>query len=338
MLNLEIMGSLARDLHAQFRVLFYLLLPVFFALSLIFAWFRNPQGSPDFVDALKRVIVASLLMAAFQEIADTILALTGGLATKIGDMQPLDAYMQMVAEKAKNYPMSPLGAVLAVDDFFMTVLSYVSYLLVYLARSLMVAVYHFTWMFLIIMSPILLLFHVFTSKITLNLFKSLIEVACWQIVWAVLATMLKALPFGNAAAADEGYLTLILLNFIIAIALFLTPFLVKSIVGGSFSAVSGSLMPLAVTTILASPTRLAGAARFLGVGREALSGPMNLRGTKGLSSQSGRSNAHVSRGEIASAVHEHRTRNQNRNSPSSTINETQKTPQRPFERDDPDKT
>ena len=43
----ELLGGLAIKLHMQFRNLFYLMLPVFFALSLVITWFRNPQGGAD---------------------------------------------------------------------------------------------------------------------------------------------------------------------------------------------------------------------------------------------------------------------------------------------------
>jgi len=337
MVNLEILGSIATQLHQEFKTLFYVLLPVFFALSLVFAWFRNPAGGPDFIDSLKRVVIASLLMAAFQEIADTILAVTNGLATKIGDMQALDTYMKMVAEKASSYPSSPMAVVLAVDDFFMAILSYGSYLLLYFARSLMMAVYQFTWMFLIILSPILLLFHVFTSKITMNLFKSLIEVASWQIVWAVLAVMLKALPFGSWVVAEEGYLTLILLNFIIAVSLFLTPFLVKAIVGGSFSAVAGSLMPLTATAILAAPAKAAKAVSIAALGREAIAdtaGFMRSRVTHRL----GQGKSGASGPEIRQAVEEHGTRDGGKIQRPPSVTDAPRPSSVPFENEDKKQT
>lgn len=257
MLNLEILGSLASDLHRDFRNLFYVLLPLFFAASLALTWLKSPVGGPDFVDCVKRLVIASLLLAGFREITDSILLVTTGITERISNMDGLESYMKMIGEKASTFSLSPMGVVLAMDDFIMAVLSYGSYLIVYLARTLMLSIYHFTWIFLIILSPFLLLFHLFTSKITVNLFRTLVEVACWPIVWAVLSVMLKSLPYGSFMAADSGYTTLIILNFVIAIALVLTPFLIKAIVGGSFSAVASSMLPLTATVIRMTPVTIA---------------------------------------------------------------------------------
>ena len=222
--NFALLGQLALQLHNELRGLFYLALPVAFSLSLVFAWFRHPAGGPDFIESLKRVFVASLLLAAFPEITDAILSISNGLVTKISDMSGLDAILKMAGDKAKSYPMSPMSLVLGIDDLLIATISFLSYLFLYVARYLMVAVYQFSWVFLLVIAPIVLLFHLFSPKITLNLFRSLIEVASWNVVWAILSAMLKALPFGSAYATDGNYITIIVLNFVIAICMLATPY------------------------------------------------------------------------------------------------------------------
>ena len=74
--NFALLGSLSQSLHQEFVNLFYILLPIFFALAIAMDWFRNPAGSPDFLDTLKRAIVATLLVVAYQEIANIILSIT----------------------------------------------------------------------------------------------------------------------------------------------------------------------------------------------------------------------------------------------------------------------
>lgn len=79
--------------------------------------------------------------------------------------------------------------------------------------------------------------------------------------------MLIALPFGAAYAADGNYLTLIILNVIIGLAMFLTPFIVNMLVGNSFSAIMTSLGPIAASTLMTGPAKAAGVLQF---GREML--------------------------------------------------------------------
>ena len=250
--------------------MYYLLLPIFFILAIIVEWFRNPTGSPEFVQILKRTVIATLLVASYQEISDTILAITGGIADKISDMSGLDAIIQMAGEKAKSYTLAPMSLVLGFNDLIIAVLSFLSYVVLYIAQFITVAIFHFMWVFLSISAPLLILFNLFqgTTHITVNLFKSLIEVASYKIVWAILSAMITALSFGNAYAADGNYLTVIVLNFVIAVAMLGTPMIVKALVGSGLSSVGQTLATATTVAIAAAPAR---AAMSMGVGREVLS-------------------------------------------------------------------
>jgi len=262
-----LLGSVAAKLHSELRGLYYMLLPVFFSLALVFAWFRHPQGGPDFVETIKRAFIATLLLVGFFEITDAILFITHGLATKIDDMAGLESVMKMAGEKARSYTLSATSVVLAFNDLLVAVLAFLSYILLYIARFITVAIYHFSWIFLSIIAPILLLFHLFTPKLTLNLFRSMIEVASWKIVWAVLSAMLAALPFGNAYMADGNYLTVIVLNFVIALCMLGTPLVVHSLVGSGLSGMSGALAPAVAGAMIAAPAK---AATVTQIGREVL--------------------------------------------------------------------
>ena len=81
----------------------------------------------------------------------------------------------------------------------------------------MLAVYHFSWSFLTILSPMILLFHVFSSKITINLFRSMAEIASWKVIRAILSLMLNALSWGDTLELEGNYLTLTIMNFVIAL-------------------------------------------------------------------------------------------------------------------------
>lgn len=265
--SFDLLGSLATRLHQELRGVFYLFLPLFFGISLIVAWFRNPAGGPDFLESLKRAIVATLLLVGFQEITDAILSLTNGLASRIGDMSGLDAIMQMAGEKTKGYTLSTTSVILGFNDLLVASLAFLSYLLLYVARYLMVAVYHFSWVFLVLIAPIVLLFHLFSPRMSLNLFRSLLEVASWNVVWAILSAMLLALPFGNAYAADGNYLTVIVLNFVISLSLIGTPLVVRSLVGSGLTAMTASLGPAVLTAMALAPAKAVSALQF---GRQVL--------------------------------------------------------------------
>lgn len=267
-----LLGSLALKIHTDLRSVYYLLLPIFFSIALVVNFFKSPQGGPEFIETLKRTFVSALLLVGFFEITDAILFITDGLANRINDMSGLDAVMKMAGEKAKGYTVSPSSVVLAFNDLMVATLAFLSYILLYIARYISVAIYHFSWVFLTIISPILLLFHLFSPKITMNLFRSLIEVASWKVVWAVLSAMLTALPFGYAYMADGNYLTVLVLNFVIALCMLGTPLVVHSLIGGGLSSFTGALGPAVAATMIAAPSK---AAMLQQKGREVL---MNTSG------------------------------------------------------------
>lgn len=255
--DFNLMGSLMRDLHQEFVRMYYLMLPVFFCLSIAVTWMRSSNGSIDFVDVLKRAIISTLLLAAFPEISQSIIFVADGIAEKIDSMNTLDVVIQMAKEKSASYPAGSASILLGFNDLLMATLSFLSFLILFIARYLMIAMYHFFWVFYIVAAPLLLLFNLFpaTSNIAANLFRGMIEVACWKIVWAILGAMLASLAFGDAYKAEGSYIVLIVMNFVIAIAMLATPLLVKSLSAQGAQAMSSGLAQSATAAMAAVPTK-----------------------------------------------------------------------------------
>jgi hypothetical protein len=253
----ELLGPLASQLHQEFVRIYYLMLPVFFALSITVGWFKSPQGSPDFLDSMKRAIVATVLLVALPDISQAIIGVCDGIAERIDHLNNLDAVIRMAESKSKAYSLSPKSVLLQFNDLIIATLSFLSFLVLYVARYITIAMYHFFWIFFMITSPILLLFNLFhsTSQITVNLFRGMCEVASWKIVWAILGSMLAALSFGDAYKAEGNYLTLMVMNFMIAIAMLATPLVVRSLVGSGFQSMSSTLGPATVAAMAAAPAR-----------------------------------------------------------------------------------
>jgi len=255
--------------------IYYLMLPVFFALALVMAWFRSSGNAPDFMDVLKRTVISMILLVAFPDISRAIAFVAEGITNKIDAVNSLDTFMRMVQEKSQNYSYSPTSLLLQFNDLLIATLSFLSYIVVYIARYLTIAMYHFFWVFFTISSPLMLLFNLFqgTSQITVNLFKGMIEVASWKIVWAILGAMLTALSLGDAYKTDGNYVVLIVMNFVIAVAMLMTPMIVRSIVGQGFHSMSSTLGPAAVAAMVAAPAR---AATVVTTSREVLSNTSNF--------------------------------------------------------------
>ena len=259
-----LLSQLMINLHNEFVRIYYLMLPVFFALAVTVQWFKAPQGGLDFMDVLKRAIISTLLLAAFPDISRAIIFVADGIAERIDSVNNLDALIKMAEERSAEYSMSPKSLLLGFNDLFMACLTFLSFIVLYIARYLNIAMYHFFWILFMIISPLLLLFNLFgaTAQITSNLFRGMIEVASWKIVWAILGAMLASLNFGKMYMIEGSYVTLIVMNFIIAVAMLATPMVVKSIVGSGIQSMSTTFGPATVAAMVAAPARAITIAKF----------------------------------------------------------------------------
>ena len=255
--NMDVLGSLVRDLHQMLSNLFYLALPVAIVFSVCVGFLRGE--SPSYVDILRRALVASILLISFPEVSGWILDICDGVANKIDSMSGLDAVMKMAQEKASSYAGAQNVLLLKFNDLFIAVLSFASYVILYVARYLTIALYYFFWVMLSVLSPILILCYMFpsTAGITKGLYRGLIEVASWKIIWAIQSAMLASLSVGNIYKTEGSYITLTVLNFVIAIGLLCTPMLVKSIVGDGLQSASTAMGTAATAALIALPTRAA---------------------------------------------------------------------------------
>jgi hypothetical protein len=266
------LDSLMLQLHGEFVRIYYLLLPVFFALSIALNWFRFPAGGPDFIDTLRRTIISTLLLAALPELSQAILFIADGIAERIDQARGLDSFMDLARERSLGQTKLTMS-LLAIPNLILSTLAFLSFLLLFLARYLTIAMYHFYWLFYMVTSPLLLLMNLFpsTSQMTGNLFRSLAEVASWKIVWAILGAMLAATGFGEKYQSIDNYITLFVMNVVIAYSMLKTPALVKSLTSGGAHGMAGEIGAAAATAIsMTIPTKgLASAKKGWSAGKAA---------------------------------------------------------------------
>lgn len=254
--NLDVLGSLARDLHQSLSNLFYLMMPVAILLSVVISYMKS--GDPDFPEIIKRSLVAAILLISFPEVSNAILDLCDGIASRIDNLAGLESFMRMAEEKSRSYAGAKNVLLLKFDDLFMAILSFGSFILLYISRYISIALYYFYWCLLSICSPLMILCYIFprTAGITANLYRGLFEVAAWKCMWAILSAMLTALSFGNIYNTEGSYITLIVMNFVISLALLFTPLLMKSLISEGVHATANTLGATAVGAAIAIPARI----------------------------------------------------------------------------------
>lgn len=226
------------------------LLPLFL-LSVLMAFSKDLGIEGAIVTRLKRLVVTMLLLAAFPSLTGLIKNLGQEVALSIDNLDGIDAYLKAASKRAQEYSLSIKSLLDFGNDLIVSSLVTISYVILFVARYFLVAFYHFYWMILVVTGPLLILGTLFESSSTLtkNLFKNLMLVASWPIVWAMLSAFLKALPFQDAYAIDGGYTAIVVMNLILAMSLLFSPFMLGqfcegAIVGTGTALVSSSAKAL----------------------------------------------------------------------------------------------
>lgn len=253
--NLDVLGSLVRDLFKSFNTLFYVMLPVGILFSVVINYLKS--GDANYPDIIKRAFVASILLVSFPEISNFILDICDGLALKIDNMSGIETFMRMAEEKSQMISQAKNVLLLKFDDLFISILSFGSFIILYIARYITIALYYFYWVLLSVCSPFMILCYLFpgTARITSSLYKGLIEIGLWKVVWAIQSAILTSLAFGNIYKTEGDYLTLMIMNFVVAIAMLFTPMIVKSLVGEGVQATAQTIGTTAVLAAAAVPAK-----------------------------------------------------------------------------------
>ena len=210
------------------------LLPLFL-LSVLMAYSDDLGLQGAVVSRLKRLIVTMLLLAAFPSLSGFIKNIGQEIALSIDNLEGIDLFLKAASQKAAAYGTGVKSLLDLGNDLIISFLVSVSFVILYVARYLLVAFYHFYWMILLVTGPLMILGNLFetTSNLTKNLFKSLVLVACWPIIWSILSAFLKALPFQDAYAIEGGYTAIVIMNLIIAVSLLFSPFMLSQFCEGT---------------------------------------------------------------------------------------------------------
>lgn len=229
----------ARQLYAHTAGLAQMMLLPIFLLSILMAYSRDLGIAGAAVVKIRRLFVTAFLLLLFPHVSSAVQTLGYEIALSIDNLIGIDQLIEAASRKAKEHTFSYNLLLGPANDILVAGLVLVSYVILYVARFLILALQHFYWLLLVSLAPLLILLNMFeaTSSITRNLFRQLVQVACWPIIWAVLSAFLKALPYASAYATPGGYTTLVTMNFIIAVALLFTPFVTSQLCEGAVTGV-----------------------------------------------------------------------------------------------------
>jgi hypothetical protein len=254
MADLSWLSQEAHTIHTYFNSLFYVMALSFLTIGVFLEYFQWPLGgTPSFAPLVGRVLVAAVLISAYPEISNLIADIADAVSQRLGDLNQISLVEHRFAEKWAQQSWNWVS----IKDTVTMAISYVCFYLLYFSVFVTDAFFLYTWTLLYVFSPILIALFILpvTAGATSALFRSLIEVACWKIVWSVLATLLwsAALTDINKPGADIPFLTVICFDLILAGSVLLTPFIVNALAGKGLTSATRSIGSIAIGSLALSP-------------------------------------------------------------------------------------
>lgn len=264
MTDLSWLAQEARNIHAVFESMFYGLAVVLVLMGVISEYFKLPIGGMAFTpELIGRVLIAALLLHSYPEVTNTLSDVTDALASRIGDYNNFSLVTTRMKDKLDTMAWSWT----AVKDSIIMLFSFVTFFILYISVFITNAGVIYVWTILYVFSPILIAFFILpaTAGATKALYRSLIEVCMWKIVWATLAALLWSSALSDMNKADINFLTVISFNLILALSLLATPIVVSALASKGMSSMASSAIGTAAMAATFSPTLVAKKGVSMGV-------------------------------------------------------------------------
>ncbi len=265
MLDMGWLASEAQKLHAIFQNAFFGVITLLLLIAVVFDFFKISLGStPGVSTLLGRCLVATLLLVALPEIMNAIASITDAIAHDIGDLNNFKLVLSRMGEKLKLLSWSWTS----VKDMVILVISFLSFFVLYITVYFADAAFLYAWTLIYVFSPLVLALYVLpaTAQGTSAMFRSMIEVSLWKVVWASMSALLwsTALSDINNPQYHIDFLTAIVLNLMLTLSVLITPIVVRGLFSSGISGVASNLQNMLMAAAALTPMSVIGKAKSVG--------------------------------------------------------------------------
>ncbi len=232
----EYLGSLGAGLHAEMIKMYWILLVPF--VLFLFAIELMKDESPNARDILRRVVVSILLLFTFDWCLNSIATVGDAITEQVNGLAQLS---EVLKKLGPNYSGNDSWFNLRETTIY--IFSLAAYIIAYLGFFVATALTHFVWTILYVCAPLMILMYVsrHTAYVTMSLYKGLIQVVVWKILWSVLGILLLKLAVQPDVSGMEDYLMAIVMNLCIGVSMLFIPLATKSLISDGMNSVASTL-------------------------------------------------------------------------------------------------
>lgn len=243
----DYLSGVGAELHGQMAQVYWILLVPFVVFLTALEVIKDEN--PNLRDIFRRVIISVLLLYTFDWTLDAIATIGDSVTERINGLEKLS---DVLSSLGPNY--SGHDSWFSLRETVIYIFSLAAYLVAYLGFFVATALTHFVWTILYVASPLMILMYVsrVTAYVTMSLYKGLIQVVVWKVLWSILGVLLLKLAVQPQVSGMEDYLMSIVLNLCIGFSMLFIPLATRSLISDGMNSVA--------TTLAAAPTLAAGAA------------------------------------------------------------------------------
>ena len=232
----EYLGTIGVELHGEMLKMYWVLIVPF--VLLLFALELLKDESPSARDIFRRVVISVLMLLTFDWCLNSIATVGDAITDQINGLEQLS---EVLKKLGPNYAGSDSWFSLRETTIY--IFSLAAYIIAYVGFFVATALTHFVWTILYVSSPLMILMYVSrsTAYVTMSLYKGLIQVVVWKVLWSILGVLLLKLAVQPQVSGMDDYLMAIVMNLCIGVSMLFIPLATKSLISDGMNSVASTL-------------------------------------------------------------------------------------------------
>lgn len=225
--------EVCRQIRSEMVQMYWILIVPLLLICVMLIIVKGGEEAGAGAKLLKRTMISIIILLVFEDCMNAIAFVSDGIADRIHGLAQLKA----VLEETGRVIQSQETGWLEFRQWVIFFINLFAYCVAYLGFFLAEAVIHFVWAILYIASPLMILMYVSekTAFVTTNLFKGLINVATWKVLWSILAVLLLKLMTTPQIGGADNFLMAAIVNLCVGLSMIFVPFAAKSLIGDGLS-------------------------------------------------------------------------------------------------------
>ncbi len=236
----EFLKGVGAELRGELIEVYWVLLVPLVVFLLVLELIK--RESPNVREIIRRIVISVLLLITFDWAVDAVATIGDAVTERIDGLNKLS---EVLAQLSPNQDQG--SNLFSLKDTAMYVFSLAAYIIAYVGFFTATALTHFIWTILYVCSPLMILMYVSpkTSHITMSLYKGLVQVVVWRILYSILGVLLLKLALQSKMNTDatglEDYLLALVVNLCIGISMLFIPIATKSLIGDGLNSLATTL-------------------------------------------------------------------------------------------------